>query len=357
MVSAEAQFIAGLIDGEACFTVSRSNGGSSWLCRMDLALRDDDADLLEWVHATTGIGSLRYVPARRTSRPQVDWIVAAQDDCLALASLLTDAPLRTRKSYAFEIWRRAVEIWVGDALDRDAMLARNAAALVQSRQFREAAHPAATLPARELLWPYLAGLIAGEGHLHVDHGGPRLTIRMRADDTPLLNALAYDWGYGSVGTYDVPGANPVSTWSVAALNQVWSISRNVAPYLRGRKARELAIWTIAIDACTERRRHGRPPASLDLTWYRRRLQVVRRYVPREPRVYANRSRGRRRDDPIVALREWAREQPPSFSAVGYMAARREHPRWPHRNTITRRVGTWRRALVVAGLVENAAAVR
>jgi hypothetical protein len=51
-------------------------------------------------------------------------------------------------------------------------------------------------------WPatlaYLTGFIAAEGSFGISGGQPRVSVNLRADDAPLLHALARVTGWGSV---------------------------------------------------------------------------------------------------------------------------------------------------------------
>jgi hypothetical protein len=76
--------LAGFLEGEAHLRIHEQNGGQSLGCQMILNQRDDEQDMLEWLLAITGVGRLRRVPAQRTSRPQISWIVDRQDDCREL---------------------------------------------------------------------------------------------------------------------------------------------------------------------------------------------------------------------------------------------------------------------------------
>lgn len=106
-------WLAGFIAGEGCFDIAEGGGKAkgSFTCRFTLALRDDDAAILEEIHAMTGIGRISQIPARNTSKPQTCWTVSRRSDCLTLVWLLDQFSLRTRKAKDYAIWRRAVFTW------------------------------------------------------------------------------------------------------------------------------------------------------------------------------------------------------------------------------------------------------
>jgi hypothetical protein len=104
----DGHFLAGLIDAEGCFQVRTTNGGISWLCSFNLALRDDDAELVAHLQELTGLGRLARIPAKGTSRPQASWSIHGRSDSLQLSELLDRFPLRGRKRREGELWSAAV---------------------------------------------------------------------------------------------------------------------------------------------------------------------------------------------------------------------------------------------------------
>src|SRR3954447_20445743 len=108
ILSRDGHFLAGFIEAEGCFQITANNGGAAWACVFTLGLRDDDAELLVELHALTGLGHLRPKPAFGTSMPQILWTIQRRSDCLRLAEILEQFPLRGRKSMEAEVWTRAV---------------------------------------------------------------------------------------------------------------------------------------------------------------------------------------------------------------------------------------------------------
>lgn len=109
--SAFGHWLAGFIDGEGCFLLYRNHG--SWDCRFELALRDDDADILHEVYQRIGLGRIAAKPAYRTSKPQVTWQIKKQEECVGLIEVLDRFPLRAKKQRDYAIWREAVFAKVG----------------------------------------------------------------------------------------------------------------------------------------------------------------------------------------------------------------------------------------------------
>jgi hypothetical protein len=63
-------FLAGFLEGEACFAIQRQTRGYGFRCTMEVGIRADDAELLRHLARATRLGTVTPVPAQRTSRPQ-----------------------------------------------------------------------------------------------------------------------------------------------------------------------------------------------------------------------------------------------------------------------------------------------
>jgi hypothetical protein len=196
----EGHFIAGFIEGDAHFGVGESNGGQSFRCFMSLRLRDDDAELLEWLRARTGVGRLTPVPARATSKPQVQWLVQTQADCRVLADLLTQFPLRGHRRAEFELWRSAVELWHSPVTHKIVVARRLREKLAARRSFSppEAGTIAPAPADKTALRGYLHALVAAEGSFELRHEYTGLAVHMRQDSRPLLAMLAAALEVGSL---------------------------------------------------------------------------------------------------------------------------------------------------------------
>lgn len=108
-------WLAGFMDGEACFYIRSDHRTGKHQCGMRVALRDDDAAIIERIHAETGIGNVTrsdwHARQRPTNRPQANWTISSRADCVRLVELLRRFPLRSKKARDFEVWARAVEVW------------------------------------------------------------------------------------------------------------------------------------------------------------------------------------------------------------------------------------------------------
>ncbi len=108
-------WLAGLFDGEGCFTITaRGRGRGSFAPSFTLCLREDDSEIVDEIARATGLGRVYHVVHRRPGvrdRFRVEWKVYRKDDVAALARLLDRYPLRSKKARDFLLWREAVRIW------------------------------------------------------------------------------------------------------------------------------------------------------------------------------------------------------------------------------------------------------
>ena len=347
---ADGHFIAGFLEGEAHFGIGEANGGQSYTCFMSLRVRDDDAELVNWLQATTGVGLTRPVAARATSRPQVEWRVQTKAGCRTLAALLARYEVRGRRRQEVEIWHRAIEIANGGG-DRARVLRRLRERLGDSRTYRPPpARPVALPESRDALRAYLHGLLCAEGSfsLRISHAG--LTVHLRADDRPLLETLAGALGIGTIHGHPAYGSSrPSASWRVSRLDDVSSLAPWLEPrMLRGRKAAELAVWLQAVDERRRAKAAGiRAPRSR-MEQLVAEFQAAREYRPGSLRAIGAQPK---RDETIEILRCWAETEPGSLGCTRYSAVRQ--PEWPTRGTIARRFGSWDAALRASGLDHRA----
>ncbi|MEK7526345.1 MAG: LAGLIDADG family homing endonuclease [Patescibacteria group bacterium] len=108
-------YIAGLVDGEGCFSVSfrrdakkdRKNSPSyfRWHANFSIVMRHDDHILLESVKETLGVGNISYTGS--TVRYQVQNTDELVD---TVAPFFTRHKLYGKKANDFELWKEAVAI-------------------------------------------------------------------------------------------------------------------------------------------------------------------------------------------------------------------------------------------------------
>lgn len=99
---------------------------------------------------------------------------------------------------------------------------------------------------------FLAGYITAEGSLGIgrvarNRYAPRLTVRVRADDSPLLEQLALRARVGHTHTYAQSKGCDVAVWTVTGATDLTRITGILERHeLRGRKAREYLVWQKAV---------------------------------------------------------------------------------------------------------------
>ena len=255
-----AGLLAGLIEAEGSFVIAKQTRGYAYRPTMSLAMRADDRTLLDAVLRHTKLGSVVETPARRTSHAQVRWHVTAKADCVRLVHILDDSRLRGKKTAEYSIWRAAVLRWTrggaGARLKPDdwAPFELWKHELEEAKRYREptsrTAHRAQTFRSGE--WePYLAGFATGEGCFHVEKRGvPRFTIRLRADDMPLLVGLRDATRAGRVyGPYDPTAKqrHPSAMWTVSSREETDRLVEILdrSP-VAGRKRLEYGAWRSAV---------------------------------------------------------------------------------------------------------------
>jgi hypothetical protein len=255
---AEAAFLAGFLEAEACFSV-RKLAGAGYGCGCSVAVRRDDRQLLESLCRSFSLGSVRDLPARANSRPQARWDIYRKADCEQLIRVLEPQRLRGRKGLECEVWASAVKDWVGNdpgtrRLHRDwTFLSRCHTELGRLKRYvPRLGFIVSPTPGWEA---YVAGFLTGEVYLGIipvrsDRGWRlQMTVRTRADDLPLLQELQALTHAGTVHLSRPSTGNPVSCWSISArADQEQMVSLLDQNGLRGRKRQEYEIWRAALFA-------------------------------------------------------------------------------------------------------------
>lgn len=349
-------FLAGFLEGEACFWISELNGGRSYSCGVTVCARDDDQDLLEWLVALTGIGRLRRIRAQHTSRPQIGWTVDSQHDCTELARLVADSGFHGRRVAELGIWTSAVSVWTGiGGGDRRAALQALKRRLQTAKKYRCGAVSARPFAGgRRHTLGYISGLVCAEGSFQMTAGRPRFTMHLRHDERPLLDLLRSTTGFGVVRDYR-PRAplNPSSTWLVTAPDQLERFAAMLYDAgLPGRKGVELGVWELAVSELCSARRLGVRPRKELLRLASDRLRDARKYRPSTRPLLKLPGRDVRAAA-LAALKAWAAETDRPLACGAYSGWRRERPESPTRNTVAKEFGGWHAALDEAGLRDRA----
>ena len=256
-----AAFLAGFMEGEACFTVQKQARGP-YGCTMKLSVRDDDELLLSELMAATRLGTLTRKGARETSRPQVVWTVLAKADCLRLMELLDRYPLRGRKSHDYALWCAAAHWWIGGdpavtLSKRDwTPMAYLRQRLSECKRYGSA-EPVSLddgLPGLTGDWHgFLSGFLTAEGHFGINSNGPncyrpRFRLNLRADDAALLRELGARTRCGRIYSHRPNGRqSPVVAWVVFSASDLLRIVRILDGFPpRGRKRRAYDVWRQAV---------------------------------------------------------------------------------------------------------------
>jgi hypothetical protein len=348
----DRSFLAAFLEGEATLRIQEHNGGQSFGCLMALNQRDDEQETMEWLLASTGIGRLRRVKARLTSKPQISWLVDSQDHCHTLLALLESCGFHGRRAAELDIWRQAVHAWTATGgEERRTMLRALRAELAAARHFGGGAPSVAPFTGRAQILGYISGFLSAEGCFGLSDARPRFSIHLRQDDKPLLELLRSATGLGKVSEHrPAPPLNPSATWTIAGradLAEFVELLRQGC--LSGRKHKELEVWARAVG---ELNRFAPRRAVLEAA--RDELARVRAYrPPQQTRLLRLPGRDLRTES-LEALAAWSRETAGKLACTDYMRWRRTWPDAPARNTIVRQFGSWPAALDAAGLGDRLA---
>jgi len=106
-----AYWLAGLIDGEGCFTIKAHTRGTH-APSFAIKLRADDIAVLEHARRTLGAGTVT-IERRAEGNDMARWVVGDKVGCQRLVDLLDKYPLRAKKRIDYWTWREAVCEWTG----------------------------------------------------------------------------------------------------------------------------------------------------------------------------------------------------------------------------------------------------
>lgn len=105
-------WLAGFIDGEGCFCISRRNYAASrhqgFNLLFTISLRGDDAAVLAEIHERLGVGHRHTRPALGASKPAAEYRVVDKAGLLRIVDVFDRFPLRAKKAADFALWREAV---------------------------------------------------------------------------------------------------------------------------------------------------------------------------------------------------------------------------------------------------------
>ena len=270
-------------------------------------------------------------------------MVGRQAECLKLAAVLDSSPLIGKKAREFQIWREAVEIWVtrGGA---DPELDRLATAL---RALRDEFTPASCRVSitDDYLAAFLAGFASAEAHFGAsDRGSPSFTINLRADDGPLLRMFHERLALGHLRDIRAAGRSRAAlSWRVGRLPDLRCLADLFDRHPpRGRAAGVYAAWRdlVRLEPRTGSARHG----SAAEVRRSRAFQPDLAKISKPTRLERSQSRC------LDALHGWAATLDGPGSSNDYNNWRQSlAPDAPTRNTVAAAFGSWRAALIAAGI--------
>jgi hypothetical protein len=245
---------------------------------MTVAMRDDDVDLLHAMASSTGLGVVRSKDQRGNS--QVAWVVYRKDDAAALAAYLRRYPLRSRKRHDFDVWSCAVDYWHGCDADRVNRMQQLRLSIREARRYRSPSS-AGSQDNRDSAGfdDWLGGFLAGDGYLGVGGGATRLTVKLRADDAPLLAWIRNITCAGTIcGPYRNRAAHPSVAWNITRTSELLTLAARLDGRIPGRKRLEFAVWRRAVEARADRTTTASRRRSV-IDDAEQELRELRRYRP------------------------------------------------------------------------------
>lgn len=106
-------WFVGLVDGEGSFVIFTREGPAGYQefrLGLRIALRRDDAPMLEIVRDHLGVGTINYTAARGSTNETVAWRCERVTDLTEVLVPVFDAiPLRSKKAREFALWKPLVE--------------------------------------------------------------------------------------------------------------------------------------------------------------------------------------------------------------------------------------------------------
>jgi hypothetical protein len=186
--------------------------------------------------------------------PQAAWSVYRKDDAIALTAWLRRYPLRSRKRLDLQVWCAAVQHWSASGGAGRSKSTELRAALRAGRAYHDGGHAADSRVIRSRgFHDWLGGFIAGDGHLGIHRGATLLTVKLRADDAPLLAAIRETMGMGTIcGPYPNARAHPSVAWNVCRTSELLALIELLDGRIPGRKAAEFDVWRRAVTARADR---------------------------------------------------------------------------------------------------------
>jgi hypothetical protein len=205
---------------------------------------------------------------------------------------------------------------------------------------------------QQYLEAFFSGFATAEGHFGATESGhPRFAINLHADDEAVLALMQERLGVGLLEPRPPHRTSgPSISWRVAKLD---AVQRLLDVFERhppmGRAYRVYTAWRALVTFVIRHRRESSTAtraARRSLAKAVRDSRQYRRPAPLPKVSYADEARRRY----IQVLQEWSTLAPPPFTCTAYASFRRNGRReWPNRETLMRVFGSWRSAVLAAGL--------
>jgi LAGLIDADG DNA endonuclease family protein len=268
-------WLAGFVDGEGCFNIKKHVRGF-YGCSFSIALRADDAAILERIRRYIGLGGICRVSAqsKKHPNPSVQFAIGNKFGCRRVADVFHVHSLRAKKLEDFDRWSEAVDEWFKVRLSNQTTGRRSyprleelMRSLKSGRSFRERdGIEAPAIENRDNFGHWLAGFTDGEGCFMIRtnrrQGGRgewfdcRYAITLRADDLPILKRIQQFVGCGSIMREKRParpGANLRASYHVCHREDCQKVVEVFTRYpLRAKKSRDFACWTEAVAEINKR---------------------------------------------------------------------------------------------------------
>jgi hypothetical protein len=270
-------------------------------------------------------------------------MIGRQAGCVRIATILERSPLLGKTAREFRIWRQAVEVWVARG-GADPALGQLAAAL-RALRHDYTPSPYGVSITDDYLAAFLAGFASAEAHFGAsDRGSPSFKINLRADDGPLLQLFQARLDIGHLADVRAAGRSRAAvSWRVGRLAELRRLVELFDRYPpRGRAARVYAAWRdlVRLEPRTGSTRH----VLADEVRRSRAFRPELAKISKPTRLEVRQSRC------LEALRSWEATLDDPGSSSDYDNWRRTIvPTAPTRNTVAAAFGSWRAALVAAGI--------
>lgn len=178
------EWFRGLVDGEGCFMIKRSN--NSFVFRFDIYMHRDDTGMLKYIADRLGVG--RVYQGNRFS----SYVVSSRIDLIKIINIFDNYPLNTTKNLNYLIFKKGYELYTNR---KTSFVTAELASEIQelkAQMNKKRVNFEQPLAHQIKITPYwLLGLIEGEGYFSVATKNNRLVfgLGLTAGEKPVLDAI------------------------------------------------------------------------------------------------------------------------------------------------------------------------